>query len=252
MQVLGEKLSFFMIKHEGACRSLEGVPSNVDGKIRYGRGWQFNLNVIRRALRLDVQSIRSMRIISRHIVKANDELANTEFEMKRFDSFDGMQKFAHDGQRKAHERLQLRKQWLTFLQGRIDLLNRDNSVAVASTFDAEAHFEEVWNHDEKRGCQEEAIAMIVGDATHTETLVAPAIETAAPPIETAATILASPPIEMSVLAQDMSVEKVGNARDAEVSQKDRLPSMNDNGELSDKRKAELMHECASVRKVRRP
>eukprot|EP00966_Prymnesium_polylepis_P283645 6553169-Prymnesium_polylepis.1 len=133
MQSLGDKLGFFAIAHKGACRQIQGVPQvSEDGNVRYGRGWEFDLDVLRRTLKLDVETVRRMRILSRHKNMACTCLAEAEAAV----NLDKVQK-----------RVGEIKGWLAFLEGRIALLNQPKHTTERSVFDAEQHFDEVWNHD---------------------------------------------------------------------------------------------------------
>ena len=146
MNALGDKLGFFAIAHKGACRQMEGVPSRCkEGKVRYGRGWEFNLDMVRRVLKLDVGAARRMRILSRHKNWACTCMENAEFELKRFEC-DNKATLQNSAHRKAQRKVDEIREWLAFMDGRIALLNQPVKGAK-SAFDAEQHFEEVWNHE---------------------------------------------------------------------------------------------------------
>ena len=56
---------------------------------------------------------------------ANRELSNAEFDMKRYDTVDGDQRrLPHEAQRSAKARFDAYSRWLTFLDGRINMLNK--------------------------------------------------------------------------------------------------------------------------------
>ena len=247
MQALADKLSYFRIAHAGACKSMEGVPSNVDGKVRYGRGWEFDLDKIRRALCIDVETTRRIRVISRHKMMANRELSNAEFEMKRFDTVDGDQRrLPHEAQRSAKARFDAYSQWLTFLDGRINMLNKPKTESRGAAFDAETHFEEVWNHEAetneqtiksvlpaaaKELCETEPVRRDhgVGDAATTEERVTSSRS-------------------MPAVTQFMPIAPI--ITDVPV-RKRAMASIGSDGNLSESRKLELMNECVTtkVRKV---
>ena len=156
MQSLGDKLGFFAIAHKGACRQIQGVPQiSEDGNVRYGRGWEFDLDVLRRSLKLDVETVRRMRILSRHKNKACMYLEEAAKELKRCDGDTQSTLSAEtselsikgSAQSRAQKRMDEIQGWLAFLDGRIALLNKPKQTTERSVFDAEQHFDEVWNHD---------------------------------------------------------------------------------------------------------
>ena len=86
-------------------------------------------------------------------MRACQVLEHAEFELKRFASTDGGVKLPHKAQMKAEDKVRTLGTWLTFLDCRIAELNKVKDATGQGTsagrhtqFDAESHFERVWNH----------------------------------------------------------------------------------------------------------